>query len=281
MKENKREFIEMIDEWFEPLKDKTEQELREFLRREKPVDAGSSHTERVGNSYSILVYNVDLQTLIYRMRWKYSEVALFESKEIEYLMKEYEIDEVQAKAILFANHLALCDQFANEGLEAFKKLLSDVLESAFLNIGDKIISDALNQFRKHSPQAETFVDRIGLSYIDRLKQNVHLFIKTPDVGRPKGTKNKEQKSRDAKELEIRTVIREIIKDSYGLIAVNDLDKIIEGETPRITKSAVAEKLMVSRGTLDNWLTECELDFETLAEEEINKFLSDLKRQQKC
>lgn len=142
----------------------------------------------------------------------------------------------------------------------------------FKAIEQEGIPNALKKFRKTSSRNKnTLVEGIGLSYIERLKQNAHLFIKTPNVGRPTDIEDKTE--------EIASAIRELLKESFGLINESNIDDILNGKiiAPKITKIKVADQLKISRPQFDKWLRISKLDFEEQVNQAQDEFYQKLKK----
>ena len=183
------------------------------------------------------------------------------------------MDEFQAEAIRFANLLILRDEYIKDCIKFFEEFITTTLSSAFKTINQDGISNALKKFRKVSNKTKnTFVEGVGLSYVERLKQNAQLFIKTPNTGRPSDTENKTDK--------IASAIKQLLKESFGLINESNINDILNGKIPasRITKTKVAHKLSISRPQFDKWLSKSRLDFEELVNQVQSEFYQELKKQ---
>lgn len=265
-------FFKLIEEWFIAIPDKTEKGLLEFLKGERPVDAGTSITHKVNSKSALLLYNYDLDATTYKLRRKFSESVIFSRAEIKYLKKTFGLDEFQAEAIYFLNLLILRDEFVKDQVRAYEEFITSTLSSAFKAMDQEGVSNALRKFRKASNKTKNaFVEGIGLSYIERLKQNAHLFIKTPNVGRPRDAENKTE--------EITSAIENLFQASFGKINDSNIKDILSGKTstPKITKIKIAKELNVSRPQFDEWLVRSNLDFE----EEVERIQSEFYRRLKA
>jgi hypothetical protein len=271
MNKDNTEFFRQTEKWFAAIPDKTENGLRAFLKGERPADAGTSITQKVSNKFALLIYNYDLEAVRYTLRRKFSESAIFDREEIKYLIETFDLDEFQAEAIRFANLLILRNEYVEEGIKSFDKSITTILSVAFKTIDEDVILKFLKEFRKASRKNKTtFVEGIGFSYVERLKQNAQLFIKTPNIGRPSDTENKKDK--------IALAIKELLKESFGLINESNISDILNGKipTPKITKVKVAHKLSISRPQFDKWLSKSRLDFEEQVDQVQDEFYHELK-----
>lgn len=271
MNKENTEFFEQTEEWFSAIHDKTESGLRDFLKGERPADAGASVTRKISNKSALLLYNYDLETVRYKLQCKFSESAIFNREETKYLKETFDLDESQAEAVRFANVLILRNQYVKDCIKIFEEFITTTLSGAFKIIEQDGVPKALKEFRKTSNKTKnTLVEGIGLSYIERLKQNAHLFIKTPNVGRPSDTKDKTNK--------ITSAIKELFKESFDLINESNTKDILNGKvpTPKITKIKVASRLNISRPQFDKWLSNAKLDFEEQVNHVQDEFYQKLK-----
>lgn len=269
-KENTESF-QSAEEWFRTIADKTERGLRDFLRGERPADAGASKTQKVSDRTALLLYNYDLEMMRYKLRCKFSESAIFDREEIKYLKKTFDLNEHQAEAVRFANLIILRNEYVKDCIKIFEDFISMTLDAAFKTIDTEGVPNTLREFRKVSNEAKTrFVERVGFSYIERLKQNPHLYIKTPNVGRPHDTEDKTER--------IKLAIKELFEENFGSINELNMDDILNGKisTPKITKFQVAAKLKISRPSFDAWLHNSNLDFEEQVNQIQVKFYKELK-----
>lgn len=231
MNKENTEFFQLAEEWFKAISDKTESKLRGFLKGDRPANAGASVTRKVSNKAALLLYNYDLDTMRYKLRREFSESAIFDHKEIKYLKQTFDLTKPQAEAIRFANLMILRNEYVKDCIEIFKKFINTTLTAAFKKIDEEGVPKTLKEFRKVSNKAKmTFVKGIGFSYVERLKQNANLFIKTPNVGRPSNTDDKTEK--------IALAIKELLKKGFGLIDESNINDILNGHIPmpKITKT---------------------------------------------
>lgn len=274
MKKDNTEFFEQTEKWFVAIPDKTENGLRTYLKGERPADAGTSVTQKASNKSALLIYNYDLEAVRYKLRRKFSESAIFHRQEIKkYLKETFSLNQLQAEAVRFANVMILRNKYVKELIKTFDKFITTTLSAAFKTIDEEGISNQLKDFRKASKKTKTtFVDGIGLSYIERLKQNAYLFIKTPNMGRPVDTEDKTEK--------IVLAIKELLKKGFGSMDKSNIDEILNGNipTPKITKTQVANSLDTTRPTLDTWLLNSNLDFEEQVNQAQIEFYKELKKQ---
>jgi len=267
------EFFKVTEEWFTEIPDKTENGLRIFLRGEYPADAGESVTQKIGSSSALLIYNYDLEVLRYKFQRKFSETAIFDRTEIKYLKQTFGLTDLGAEAVHFANLIILRNEYVHDCLTLFEEFLTSTLSAIFQTIDQEGIPHALKKFRKASNKAKTtFVEGIGFSYFERLKQNAHLFIKTPNVGRPPDTGDKTER--------INSAISKLLQEGFGLINDSNKNDILAGiiPTPKITKLQVADKLKISRPTFDTWLRNSNLNFEEQVNHTQIEFYKTLKKQ---
>lgn len=273
MNKENTEFFKLIEEWFVTIPDKTEKGLRELLKGERPIDAGTSVTHKVSSESALLLYNYDLETVNYKLRRKFSESVIFNRAEIKYLTKTLNLDDSQAEALYFLNLLILRNEFVKNQMKVYEEFIASTLSNAFKTINQEGVSDTLRKFRKASNKTKnTFVEGTGLTYIERLKQNAHLFIKTPNVGRPI--------DREEKTGKITSAIRELFDKSLNLKNESDKNDILSGKIvpSRITKSKVALQLKISRPQFDKWLNVAKLDFEELVNSVQSEFYQSLRNQ---
>jgi len=210
MKKDNTEFFKQTEKWFAAIPDKTENGLRAYLKGEPPADAGTSVTQKASNKSALLIYNYDLEAVRYKLRRKFSESAIFDRQEIKYLKQAFSLNQLQAEAVRFANLMILRNEYVKERIKTFDKFIATTLSAAFKTIDEEGISNQLKEFRKASQKTKTkLVEGIGLSYIERLKQNAYLFIKTPNMGRPMDTEDKTEK--------IAQAIKELLKKRFGSI----------------------------------------------------------------
>ncbi len=271
MNKEDTEFFKLIEEWFVTIPDKTEKGLRELLRGERPIDAGTSVTHKVSSEYALLLYNYDLDAIVYKLRRKFSESAVFNRTEIKYLRKTLNLDDSQAEAVYFLNLLILRNEFVKDQMKIYEEFIASTLSNAFKTINQEGVSDTLRKFRKVSNKTKnTFVEGTGLTYIERLKQNAHLFIKTPNVGRPIDREEKTEK--------ITSAIKELFDEILNSKNESNKIDILSGKTvlPRITKSKVALQLNISRPQFDKWLNANKLDFEELVSSVQSEFYQSLR-----
>jgi len=273
MNKENTEFFKQTEEWFSAFPDKTENGLRNLLKGESPADAGISVTQKADSKTALLIYNYDLEAVRYKLRRKFSESAIFDREDIKYLKEAFSLNELQAEAVRFANLMILRNEYVKERIRTFDKFITTTLSAAFKTIDEEGILNQLKDFRKASKKTKTkLVEGIGLSYIERLKQNAYLFIKTPNMGRPMDTEDKTEK--------IVQAIEELLKKSFGSINESNIDDILNGRipTPKIKKTQVAKLLDTSRPTLDSWLLNSNLDFEQQVNQAQIKFYQELKKQ---
>lgn len=269
------EFFEQTEEWFSAISDKTESGLRDFLKGERPADAGASVTRKISSKSNLLLYNYDLEAVRYKLQREFSESAIFDREEIKYLRETFDFNEFRAEAVRFANLLILRNEYVKDCIKIFEEFIATTLSAAFKTIEQDGVSKTLKEFRKASSKAKnTLVEGIGLSYVERLKQNAHLFIKTPNVGRPSDTKDKTDK--------ITSAIKELFEESFGSINESNTKDILNGKIPepRITKVKVASQLNISRPQFDKWLNNSKLDFEEQVNRVQDEFYQKLKKQWK-
>lgn len=216
-----------------------------------------------------------METACYKLRRKFSESAVFDRQEIKYLEKTFDLNEFQAEAVRFANLLILRNEYVKDCIETFDEFITTTLSGAFKIIEQDGIPKALKKFRKASNKTKnTLVEGIGLTYVERLKQNAHLFIKTPNVGRPSDTKDKA--------VEVSAAIEELLLESFGLMNESNTKDILNGKisAPKITKIKVASRLNISRPQLDKWLSNSKLNFEEQVNHVQDEFYQKLKKQLK-
>lgn len=273
MNRENTEFFKLIEEWFITIPDKTEKGFRELLKGERPIDAGTSVTHKVSSESALLLYNYDLDTIIYKLRRKFSESVIFNRAEIKYLNKTFNLDDSQAEAVYFLNLLILRNEFVRDQVKIYEEFLASILSSTFKTIDQEGVSDALKKFRKVSSKTKNiFVEGVGLTYIERLKQNAHLFIKTPNVGRPIDREEKTEK--------ITLAIKELFDESLNSKNESNKNDILSGKIvpSRITKSKVALQLKISRPQFNKWLNATKLDFEELVNSVQSEFYQSLRNQ---
>ena len=273
MNKENTDFFQKAEEWFTAIPDKTEGGLRDFLKGERPADAGASVTRKISNRAALLLYNYDLKMMRYKLRRKFSESAIFDRKEIKYLEETFNLSEAQAEAVRFANLMIICDEYVKDYMEIFEKFIDTTITYAFKTIDEEGVLNTLREFRTVSNKTKTaFVEGIGFSYVERLKQNPYLFVKTPKVGRPLDTEDKTAR--------IKLAIKELFEENFGSIDESNLEDILNGKisTPKITKFQVAIKLEISRPSLDTWLNNSNLDFEEQVNQVQVKFYQELKKQ---
>ena len=272
MNKQDTEFFKQTEQWFASITDKSEEGLRSYLRGESPADAGESLTQKVSSRSALLIYDCDSEALRFKLLQKFAELAVFDRREIKHLKKNLGLNDVQAEAVRFANLMILRNEYIREGIETFEKFVTTSLSAMFKTIDKEVVSQTLKEFRKTSRQAKTtLVEGIGLSYVERLKQNASLFTKNPNVGRPRDVENKME--------EIRSAIEEVFRASFGKINGSNIEDILSGKisAPRITKIKVARELNISRPQFDEWLVRSKLDFEEQVEQVQDKFYQELKK----
>jgi len=69
----------------------------------------------------------------------------------------------------------------------------------------------------------------------------------------------------------------VLEENVGQVSSCSLGEILDGEMPKVTKSAVAEKTTVGCGSLYNWLNEYDLDFEEMVSNAVKDFFFEWRK----
>lgn len=263
-------FIEKAEEWFQTIPQSSEQELREFLKGDQPVDAGKSFSQIRGTSYSLLIHNMDYEALRFKQRKLFAENAIFSRKQIKFLEQKYDISEFQARAVNFVNLLLLCDAHEDEAVELHKQIVEKFLEEGIQKIQVIFNDENLTKFRAATEKVKNeSADGIEITTdITLLRKYTHKFIKTPNVGRNSGI------SLDAEqeELKIKGAIMQLLeKKAFVITNVLSVDDAL-----KITKAEICETLAISRPTFDKRLHLLKIDFDLFVDEITNQFIKENK-----
>lgn len=273
MNKNDAALNELFEEWSAATPDKTQNGIRKFLEGERPVDAGTSKTHKVSNKSALLIFNYDSEALRYKLQREFAKSVIFDGTEIKYLKETYGLNDFQAEAAYCINLLLLRNEFVKNGVKVYGEFITSTLSGAFKTIEKDSYTDSLNKFRRASKKTKNmFVEEIGLSYIERLKQNAYRFLKAPKVGRPTDTEDKSEK--------IKLAVKQLLEESFGSIKKSNINEILNGKIvpPRITKIKVALQLKISRPQFNKWLNAAKLDFEELVNSAQSEFYQSLRNQ---
>ncbi|HLM02076.1 MAG TPA: hypothetical protein VK400_13565 [Pyrinomonadaceae bacterium] len=264
MQEKEHNIVELIEELFASMLDKSDNELRSYLRGLPPVDAGQSRSIVVGNEHSTLVYNFDRDRTYYELRSQYAELARFPTKLIKNIAKEFSIDLRRAKMVVLANHLILSDCFVAEGLRFYEETARQSLIDAQIQIEKNGKQKTIARWRERNSHEYPFVKSAAIAELNKIGDLVPELVKSLE-GHPLGVRNVYYKS-DLRERErelsakseefvesAKNLYLRIYKEQHELnsAAVGDKNSVEE----KITAVAVAKNANISRTNFYYWCKE--------------------------
>lgn len=254
------------EEFFKVTPHHNETELRDFIKGDPPVDAGKTYPLVRGNSYSLLIYSIDYESLRYKQRQVFAENVNFSAKDITSLMKKYEITNFQARALNFLYLIYLCEMYENKAVETHKMIVGTFMDETFVKIETDLYDENLIKYRTISQKdKEIFKDSSQIFVnLEILEKYVHKFIKVPNVGRPAN-----ELSHDEEKERLSAAIRSLLEKKLPIITdVNSVEDIL-----KVTKFELCEDpLEFSRPTLDKRLLKLGIDFTELVEKVRAEFL---------
>lgn len=254
------------EEFFKLTPHHNQTELRDFIKGDPPVDGSVAHSIVRGNSYSMLIYNIDYEALRYKQRQVFAENVNFSAKDIMSLMKKYEITNFQARALNFLYLIYLCEMYENKAVEMHSMIVGTFMDEMFVKIETDLYDENLIKYRTITQKdKEIFKDSSQIFVnLEILEKYVHKFIKVPNVGRPAN-----ELSHDEEKERLSAAIRNLLEKKLPIITdVNSVEDIL-----KVTKFELCENSSdLSRPTLDNRLLKLSIDFKELVEEVLAEFL---------
>lgn len=193
----------------------------------------------------------------FKQRELFAENAVFDLNQIESLKKQYELTNIQARALYFANLIILCDHYEEKAVEYHVELIEEFLDNFINKVGPQLIDKCLRKFLSDAPEAQNKKDsKAGIPVdMDFLVEHAHLFIKTPNVGRP--LESISQKA--TTEAEISQTILDLFNEKLQLIVkASDIEEAL-----KISQKEVYKKLEISRPTFNKRMESLFLDFDEL------------------